>query len=330
MRYPNLVYILALGLLVLALPQMRNQISHSTEFYGIAEQPVVTYNLDYPVEILQIVKIQGSAVIPGDTLLKLKRLDQKSRENLMHYELSDNAVKLQSIRQIALHEQSILQNQKLQLDRDHRFQTQQIQYKIDQVKAAQALITGTSENSLRQTALENELRQANIQYNQELAEINLKLLQCSKSLNVDQKSNYLKNSKLQNDLYDLQKAAEDLVFIAQDSGVVGQLEFGVGDRVPEFTPIAKLFRQHPNRVIFYTGEQHLALVTIGDSVLVQSIHQKENYTKGVVTALGNRITALPERLKKVPELRAWGREVQVTIPDQNNFLQGEKVKVLMP
>ena len=49
--------------------------------------------------------------------------------------------------------------------------------------------------------------------------------------------------------------------------------------------------------------------------------------KGIVVNLGTRITALPERLKKIPELRAWGREVQINIQQDNLFLQGEKVRV---
>jgi hypothetical protein len=41
--------------------------------------------------------------------------------------------------------------------------------------------------------------------------------------------------------------------------------------------------------------------------------------------LGSRIVEIPERLRKNPDLKTYGREVLIAIPPSNLFLQKEKV-----
>jgi hypothetical protein len=51
---------------------------------------------------------------------------------------------------------------------------------------------------------------------------------------------------------------------------------------------------------------------------------------GVISGLGHRIIEIPERLRKIPELRTYGREVLIEIPNNNHFLQKEKVLLQWP
>jgi len=46
-----------------------------------------------------------------------------------------------------------------------------------------------------------------------------------------------------------------------------------------------------------------------------------------VTGFGTRITEIPNRLSKIPELTMYGREILVSIPPKNDLLQKEKVRV---
>ena len=66
-------------------------------------------------------------------------------------------------------------------------------------------------------------------------------------------------------------------------------------------------------------------VSVGDSLEVGSTSQPEHRIMGKVTGLGSRIVEIPERLRKHPQLKTYGREVLIQIPAQNPFLQKEKV-----
>jgi len=45
--------------------------------------------------------------------------------------------------------------------------------------------------------------------------------------------------------------------------------------------------------------------------------------------MGSRIVEYPERLKKTPQVSAWGREVIIRISPDRSLLMGEKVEIAM-
>jgi hypothetical protein len=49
--------------------------------------------------------------------------------------------------------------------------------------------------------------------------------------------------------------------------------------------------------------------------------------QGEVVGIGTRIVEYPVRLRKVPEVQMWGREVNIRIPPNSGFLLGEKVVI---
>ena len=46
--------------------------------------------------------------------------------------------------------------------------------------------------------------------------------------------------------------------------------------------------------------------------------------------MGSRIIEIPDRLRKNPTFKTYGREIQVEIPSDNQFLQKEKVILKLP
>ena len=49
--------------------------------------------------------------------------------------------------------------------------------------------------------------------------------------------------------------------------------------------------------------------------------------RGIVTGLGSRVVETPVRLRKIPEVSTYGREILVSIPPDNSFIQKEKVVI---
>ena len=127
----------------------------------------------------------------------------------------------------------------------------------------------------------------------------------------------------------VRKQEADLEIFAPQTGIVGQLDFLAGEKIESYTIIMRIYGTHPDVVTTYIGDGRLAEINIGDELTVGSINQPEYTVQGKVIGLGTRVRELPERLRRIPELKAWGREVQLQIPLDNAFLQGEKVKVTM-
>jgi len=64
---------------------------------------------------------------------------------------------------------------------------------------------------------------------------------------------------------------------------------------------------------------------VKDKVRVVSMANKSAATIGEVVGVGARIVEYPLRLRKRPDIQMWGREVQILIPPENQFLLGEKL-----
>jgi hypothetical protein len=64
---------------------------------------------------------------------------------------------------------------------------------------------------------------------------------------------------------------------------------------------------------------------MGDPFLIRSAVDPTQTCEGVVTGLGSRVVEIPGRLRKIPEVKIYGREVVVSIPAENPFIQREKV-----
>ena len=69
-------------------------------------------------------------------------------------------------------------------------------------------------------------------------------------------------------------------------------------------------------------------VSVGDSLEVRSgANGGRSRVHGVVVGMGSRIVELPLRLRKVPEILVYGREVTIRIPEKNGFLLGEMTAI---
>jgi len=87
------------------------------------------------------------------------------------------------------------------------------------------------------------------------------------------------------------------------------------------------YEENPTLVKGYVHESLIVLVNIGDSLTVTSTLRPQNIINGAVIGLGSRIVEIPERLRKLPTIKTYGREVIISIPKENTFLQKEKVSI---
>ncbi len=139
-------------------------------------------------------------------------------------------------------------------------------------------------------------------------------------------------SRLQAELkFDQDHRIQPITVTAPSDGLVGNIHCKEAEHISSFQTLISFYEPHPQFIKGYVHEDLLLKVSVGDTFLIKSIKDEALAYKGVVTGLGSRIVEIPERLRKMPDVRTYGREVSVKISPDNTFLQKEKVALeLLP
>lgn len=319
------VYILALLTMVFFLPRLKNKLLYSEEFYGIAENQVRTYSRPNEVTIQNIRVRLGQSVSAGDTLMVFqpkslfyKKEDLASQSRLIAIDRQSDQFQIrQQLDQALLKKNLILEEYRIKTDRLLR--QKKISDSLSKLVFAQDINNSRFDSEIK--TLE-DLMQFDIRANDNQIQSLERALAQAPDPSIEKQSN------LHTEVSRLEEQQKELVLLADTDGMIGQLDVQNGDPVPAYQSLIKIYSMHPNLVTSYIGEGYLGKVSLLDSVLIQSISEPGYQLKGNILNLGSRIVALPDRLKKIPELKAWGREVQIEIPGENRLIQGEKVKVI--
>lgn len=324
----NSIYItLFLGIIALYFVAQK-YIIQSSEFYGIAENQIRSINLEYPIEIKDIKVALGERIETNQALAIVERTDLPIKFNNLNIEIRELELKkANDLARVNGEIEKLTASKKLiQTNFSEKIKALEVEQSI-QIKLLSSIqtfdIKNIDDQIIRQkiAALQNqyfeenkvveaEINKAQIEYKGIAAPIEAKIAKISNELNL------------------LKKQESDLKIFAPQSGIIGELLFQKGDKVNAYTVLMKIYDTRPNIVTTYIGEGNLAEIKLHQELMIYSIHDPNYKIKGKVVGLGNRVAMLPERLRKIPELKTWGREIQLQIPSDNLFLQGEKVKIL--
>ncbi len=329
----NFIYLVFLVGVIFFVPMTKKLVSHPEEFYGIAENQIRSINLQYPVEIKEINVALGQKVDSGQLLARLYRTDLPIKLNDINYEIKELQVKrlldtehLQSeVRKLEAERTTVSKeydHEIAQLEAEHAAQAKL----LDNIKSIDISAGKDSKTSAPHLLLIQSLKQEKAA---ELNRFDVDIAELRTQLKAAQAPDDLRIKKLEGELELVKKQEAELELFAPQAGIVGQLDFMPGEKLTAYTVIMKIYGTHPDVVTTYIGDGRLAQIKLGDTLKVSSINQPEYQVPGVVLGLGTRIKELPERLRRIPDMKAWGREVQLQIPLDNTFLQGEKVKVTM-
>ncbi len=329
----NFLYIVFFLGIIFFIPMTKKLVSNPEEFYGIAENQIRSINLQYPVEIKEINVALGEKLDSGQLLARLYRTDLPIKINDINYEIRELQVK----RYMDIEQQqaaaSKLEAKKAALVVTYDQKIAQLQTEqAAQLKVLSGIKTIDLESATNGSVPDIRLQRIlSLQKEKqlEIKQLDVELSQIHAEIELAQAPIDLRIKKLESELELIKKQEAELDIFAPQSGIVGQLDFMPGEKIEAYTVILKIYGTHPDVVTTYIGDGRLAAIKLGDTLMVGSINQPEYQVPGVVLGLGTRIKELPERLRRIPDLKAWGREVQLQIPLDNAFLQGEKVKVTM-
>ena len=311
---------------VFLVPLTRSFNKHPVEFYGIAEAETRSVNLEYPVVIEKMEVVLGEKVKAGQLLAKLHRTSLPIKINDINYELKELSRKkvLSDVQLDA--DMKKLEGQRELLQTEYAAKIAEIETELAaQEKILEGLTTikpGEIKNPLREkiSALKEEL-------SKKLEPIEAALLNLENEKRESRNLVDVRVNKLRGELDLIREQEDALLLSAPISGIIGQLNYQSGENVEDYQTILKIYGERPNIITTYIPDGQLAQINLNDTLDITSINAPDYKLAGVVIGLGTRITQLPDRLKKIPEIKAWGREVQVQISSDNQFMQGEKVLV---
>jgi len=322
MKRINIIYILAILIGLLLWRISGNFQKESLVFYGFAENKETEINAEYPVEVKKIFVTTGQKVKAGTVLADTEQADLPKKQEEALFKIqelkAEKAEAASAIRaqinqikaritmksgeidsEIALLRRKSEQNKKLLQDIGSNAEGESLtDAKVAALKREKNLITRPLEVEIKK--LKAELKASGIPRNAQIE-------------SLENEINFYKNK------------TEKFALTAPSDGLIGNIHVKEAEFVPSFQTLITFYEENPTLVQGFVHESMILKVAVGDSLdVVSSLHEKES-CRGVVTGLGSRIVEIPSRLRKMEEIKTYGREILIKIPRDNSFLQKEKV-----
>lgn len=326
--YTALVCVLA-ALVVLSVNSKRE----STNFYGIADTKEMVINAEFGVEIKNMLITPGQQVFVGDTLVEMRSPEIDLKISEFTHLINEMKTRSKTQANLSKSEMRTLKSEQEARMIEIRSELQQLesQYEINRQLMQKLRSLNSSDTGVMNSGSKNPTLIKIHNLKQELERLDRsnaimdENLHNQISFGVDPINEMLKQYEDQLRLYtELEKK---LYIIAKSNGVVGTVFYKKGEMVSAFDSIATIHSQSPSYVLGYIHENIYSSVSLGQRVTVRSLADSKSEVDGEVVGVGTRIVEYPIRLRKVPELIMWGREVTIRIPDENKFLLGEKVVI---
>ena len=301
-------------------------------FFGFAENRETEIRVEHPITILEIKAKLGSKVEKGDEIMTVKQdrlelekgelehemMSLQSEYKLWQYNLKSTISQIQTQKEIKINE--------IQRQVDMLESKQQINKSlIEDLKSIEITKELSSSNpvEIQLQSLKKEIAIATKSYNTELQKYRNELFSTNNPFQIQ-------INQLKNNLNFVTQEKENLTILAPNDGIIGTILCKEGEQFPSFETLMTIYEEKPSKVKGYVLESLILHISIGDDVLVNSSVLNTSSTRGKVVGMGSRIIEIPERLRKNPIIKTYGREIIIKIPKDNSLLQKEKVTIKFP
>ena len=329
MKKFNLIYFVAIMICILLLYSLFFKADNSVTFYGFAENKETEISMDNAIEVEEIFVTVGQKVEKGDSLLNVVSAT-------LPLKISDTEYKIEELETKYNLWKSGLDWKISQYRIELNENTGKIQSQIDQLNAE-------LENNKK---LSKTIKSIDSDPNTNYEIVNptlIKLEALNEALNhtkgiINTQINNLKSERfadnnpllseiraLEVQLTHYQERKKEEVIIAPTNGLIGNVHCKEGEKISSFGALISFYEESPTLVVGYIHEELILKIKINDSIGIFSSSRPDIQNKGIVKTLGSRIVEIPPRLRKIKELKTFGREIIIEIPPDNPFLQKEKV-----
>lgn len=283
------------------------------------------------VRVKEIYVIPGQRVKKGDKLIKVERqdllLDVDRKTNQIENLRSQLNIMLierrhrQSMARLTLEERQTKAAADLErldfLIKNQKGVTQNLnalQLLGDSIASADL-----SYLKMRKQIVQTELENAKTQYD-------LQVLEIRDIYDIRKRGIESEIAHVEEEIALLQREERELVQFAINDGTIGNVYVEIGELVPPYNTLISVYNENPTIIRALMHEHQNGEFKSGDMVVVESTNRKYK-TEGAILEIGSRIIEYPERLRTFQTVPVYGREIFIKIPEESNFLNGEKVYV---
>lgn len=323
MRF-NPIYLVAVLALVALWQLADNLRSDSLIFYGFAENKETEINMEYPVEVKRIYVTNGERVAAGTVLADTEQADLPKQK-------TDALLRIEEIRADNERRAVTIRNRIRELEAEMTRQAAEIDAKIERTRQRadynrQLLqeIEVPAEDEGRLAASIEALRE---EKTRTLAPLRVELEGLQRELVNSRQNQQARIRRLENEADFYEQKTRKFSLTAPTDGLIGNIHVKEAEFVSSFNTLITFYEENPTLVNGFVQENMSVRVHPGDSVTVLSTVRPDSWCRGIVTGLGSRYVEIPPRLRKMPEIKTYGREILIAIPPRNAFLQKEKVMI---
>ena len=329
MRF-NVLYILFPAAILACLWIARDfQGRQGSTFFGIAETEPRILNFDHDLSVREVFIKAGDKIKAGDTLAIFHRAELDENEFSQYREMITNETARAAERAILEKEKEVVQA-RLNVDiRELAIDIKLLQTEDSIMMVYRGNLYGQS------TPVQNRVIKERIEGLQKQME-DLKhqaeeeLLVLSAKISATDQIAAEKANKLKGQLTMIATERERLVLISPINGYVEDVYFSVNAMIPAHKDLVKINPDAPNKIIGFIHETNEVPLSIGSNVEMTSFNRPGIVSTGLIVGVNPKMTELTLRLRKFIDLRSWGREVYISIPDTNSFYISEKVNITLP
>jgi multidrug resistance efflux pump len=327
----NIIYIIWLGVFWICYIMFQDitGFSHHT-FFGSAEVEGQVVNSEYAILIQKVLVKAGQNVHKGDTLAFFARSDfnELNRRNvektgeIKQFQTEKQAKLAEISQEMALLEAkkagsvSEVESQIKLLELENGVQTDlrklistnradnptaPSNLRVEKIKVLQASILQID----KQINQQKVLLEAQIKANQVIYDSKIALSQQEKGL-------------IQND-------QKQFVLIAPVDGFIETVSLTLNQVMPARQDLVKINPAKPTRVRGFLSETGDLKCNVGDTIELHSVARPKLKTQGIYLTGNPSVTEMPLRLRRYTEIKSWGREIFIQLPDTHRFYIGEKI-----
>lgn len=325
----NLFHFVLVLLTVVAFYILSNHKQETLSFYGFAESNQTEINYNHPVVVDHINVNPGQEVKAGETLMLISRIKSKEVMADQEFKIAElqaesRAAKQKASDRLAQLDQSrlsklaVLDDQITALQKEMEFKkslvaglktvnAEQVDYSpiLSEIsELQQRKVNVDKESVLARQGLENEQRESTQPYSQQI--------------------NRLKAEQS----FELAQERQEIIVTAPSDGLIGNIYCKEAEHIPSYKTLVSFYEPHSGIIKGYVHEDLTLQVPLRAMFYVKSIKDGSKVYDGKVIGLGSRIVEIPARLRKMPEIKTFGREVLIEIDKNNSFLQKEKVAIV--
>ena len=324
MKYINLFYV---SIVLIAISLYFLQKKHETNiisFYGYAENKETEINFNHPVQVKNIYVSPGQHVKKDTPLLYVTRVDSKS-------EFVDQQYKIEGLSAEKKIWQSKIKGQITILKEQKEIELSDIKRRRDNLKSESAFskklyeglesisVSDNSNDIINKELLTIEEEQKKIAqlYDSKIENKNEELRIGTAPYNTE--INRLKNEMQ----HEKNQELIEISMIAPKDGLIGNVYCKEEEHFSSYKTLMSFYEPNPSMIKGFIQEDFIMKINIEDDIIVRSTKDQTIKYNGKVIGLGSRIVEIPSRLRKREDLKTYGREIIVSIPSENKFLQKE-------